>query len=107
MQANLNTHEMLLSRPLAQDLYRGLQATSLARFVLSPARLFFLSVVLSSSGAPVNENASEHEATPELARLAPFVGTWDTTTTYRFAPEMPGFESRSVEKVRWAAMDSF
>ncbi|MFL6519666.1 MAG: DUF1579 family protein [Chthoniobacterales bacterium] len=44
---------------------------------------------------------------PALEKLAGSVGVWESTTRYRFAPDMPVFESHSVETTQWSPNHKF
>ena len=49
----------------------------------------------------------EADPAPEIQKIAATVGVWDTTAKYRFTPDAPVFESKSVETVRLSSNRQF
>lgn len=56
----------------------------------------------TKTGAPLSQGPP-----PELLHLSSMVGVWDTTTAYRFTPDMPRFDSEGVATVRWSDSRQF
>jgi Protein of unknown function (DUF1579) len=77
------------------------------RFVLQLLCIFLNSALLLYAETPTQDVPRDEGPPPELQHFNGTIGIWDTTTKYRFAPEMPIFESRSVETVRWGANKQF
>jgi hypothetical protein len=70
-------------------------------------RLLFFAGTACAVVAMGEETPVTSAQQPALERLAGSVGVWETTTLYRWAPDIPVFESSSIETTQWSPNRKF
>ena len=66
-----------------------------------------LSMCVLAVRASADTDTVEGRPPPEIAKIAFTVGVWDTTVKYRFTPDAPVFNGKSVETVQWSTNRQF